>query len=45
MYGCARCGARPWAVLPWFERPVSAADKSGDDTASPRGGVTFPRVF
>ena len=37
--------ARLWAVLPWFGRPVSAANKSGNDTAEPRSGLTCLRTL
>ena len=30
---------------PWPERPVSAANKSGNDTAATRVTRTYPRTF
>ena len=30
---------------PWPERPVSAANKSGKDNASPQGGLPFSRML
>ena len=29
----------------WFGRPVSAANKSGNDGVAPRGRTTFPRTL
>ena len=36
----ARRRAGPWALLGWFGRPVSAANKSTNDTAAIRPGDT-----
>ena len=42
----ARRRARPWAVLTWFGRPVSsAANKSGNDNAESRSGLTCLRTL
>ena len=40
-----RIGERMQSIRarPWPERPVSAADKSGNDTAAPRPTLTYPR--
>ena len=37
--------ARLWAVSPWFGRLVSAANKSGRDTAATQSSVTHTRTL